>query len=60
MYNFADLQLLAQLETYTNPKGLCALAPSVEQTVLALPGALVLSVWYCCVVLLSTSLLVMP
>jgi len=38
VYNFADLQLLHQLETCENPRGLCALSPSVNNTVLACPG----------------------
>jgi len=37
VYNFADLQLLHQIETCPNPKGLCALSPS-STTVLAVPG----------------------
>jgi len=36
VYNFADLQLLHQIESASNPKGLCALAP--ETAVLACPG----------------------
>lgn len=38
VYNFADLQLLHQMETHSNPKGLCALSPSTH-TVLAVPGS---------------------
>lgn len=37
VYNFADLQLLEQMETCSNPKGLCALSPS-SNTVLVVPG----------------------
>jgi len=37
IYNFADLQLLHQIETYTNNKGLCALS-SGNNIVLAVPG----------------------
>lgn len=37
VYNFADLQLLHQIETYSNPRGLVALSPS-SNTVLAAPG----------------------
>jgi len=37
VYNFADLQLLHQIETAKNPKGLCALCPS-NSNVLAVPG----------------------
>jgi len=37
VYNFADLQLLHQIETGKNPKGLCALSPS-NSNVLAVPG----------------------
>eukprot|EP01095_Lingulamoeba_sp_RSL-Kostka_P006387 TRINITY_DN199_c0_g1_i1.p1 TRINITY_DN199_c0_g1~~TRINITY_DN199_c0_g1_i1.p1 ORF type:complete len:372 (+),score=128.60 TRINITY_DN199_c0_g1_i1:73-1188(+) len=38
IYQFSDLQLLDQIETYNNPKGLCALSPSQNNTVLACPG----------------------
>eukprot|EP01113_Clastostelium_recurvatum_P024448 TRINITY_DN291_c0_g1_i2.p1 TRINITY_DN291_c0_g1~~TRINITY_DN291_c0_g1_i2.p1 ORF type:complete len:348 (+),score=111.90 TRINITY_DN291_c0_g1_i2:117-1160(+) len=37
VYNFADLQLLHQLETTSNSKGLCALCPD-KANVLACPG----------------------
>lgn len=37
VYNFADLQLLHQIETSKNPKGLCSLSPS-NANVLAVPG----------------------
>jgi WD40 repeat protein len=37
VYNFADLQLLHQIETCYNSRGLCALSPS-SSTVLAVPG----------------------
>jgi len=38
VYNFADLKLLHQLETAANPKGLVALCPSTNYSVLACPG----------------------
>lgn len=38
VYNFADLKLLHQIETISNPLGLCALSPNSAQTVLACPG----------------------
>jgi len=38
VYNFADLQLLHQIETTANPKGLVALCPDSNNTVLACPG----------------------
>eukprot|EP01104_Vermistella_antarctica_P016841 TRINITY_DN5842_c0_g1_i1.p1 TRINITY_DN5842_c0_g1~~TRINITY_DN5842_c0_g1_i1.p1 ORF type:complete len:363 (-),score=82.25 TRINITY_DN5842_c0_g1_i1:66-1154(-) len=38
VYNFADLQLVDQIETSYNPKGLCALSPDANNTVLACPG----------------------
>jgi len=38
VYNFADLVLLHQFETTSNPKGLCALSHSDEWIVLACPG----------------------
>jgi len=37
VYNFADLQLLHQLETFPNPKGLCALSAG-SNIILAVPG----------------------
>eukprot|EP01116_Phalansterium_solitarium_P006018 TRINITY_DN18327_c0_g1_i1.p1 TRINITY_DN18327_c0_g1~~TRINITY_DN18327_c0_g1_i1.p1 ORF type:complete len:348 (-),score=96.68 TRINITY_DN18327_c0_g1_i1:237-1280(-) len=37
VYNFVDLALIHQVETYANPRGLCALSPS-SNTVLAVPG----------------------
>eukprot|EP01117_Protostelium_nocturnum_P000967 TRINITY_DN11298_c0_g1_i1.p1 TRINITY_DN11298_c0_g1~~TRINITY_DN11298_c0_g1_i1.p1 ORF type:complete len:353 (-),score=105.56 TRINITY_DN11298_c0_g1_i1:302-1360(-) len=37
VYNFADLQLLHQIETVSNPKGLCALSAG-SNIVLATPG----------------------
>jgi len=37
VYNFADLQLLHQIETYSNSKGLGALSPG-SSVVLAVPG----------------------
>ncbi|KAJ7524540.1 hypothetical protein O6H91_17G010400 [Diphasiastrum complanatum] len=38
VYNFADLKLLHQIETIANPKGLCALSPASNSSVLACPG----------------------
>jgi WD40 repeat protein len=38
VYNFADLKLLHQIETVSNPKGLCALCPDTQNIVLACPG----------------------
>jgi len=38
IYNFADLKLLDQIDTYPNPKGLCAMSPSSETLVMAVPG----------------------
>jgi len=38
VYNFADLNLLDQIDTMPNPKGLCALCPSSTNMVLACPG----------------------
>jgi WD40 repeat protein len=38
VYNFADLQLVHQIETTANPKGLIALCPDSNNTVLACPG----------------------
>jgi WD40 repeat protein len=38
VYNFADLKLLDQIDTYPNPKGLCALSPSSDSFVMAVPG----------------------
>ncbi|GAM29229.1 hypothetical protein SAMD00019534_124050 [Acytostelium subglobosum LB1] len=37
VYNFADLQLVHQLETTNNPKGICAVCPGAAN-VLACPG----------------------
>lgn len=37
VYNFADLQLLHQIETTNNSRGLCALSAS-PNIVLAVPG----------------------
>jgi len=37
VYNFADLQLLHQIETFSNPKGLCSLSPGTT-IVLAVVG----------------------
>eukprot|EP00744_Colponema_vietnamica_P004471 GILI01006669.1.p1 GENE.GILI01006669.1~~GILI01006669.1.p1 ORF type:complete len:376 (-),score=77.57 GILI01006669.1:360-1487(-) len=38
VYNFADLKLIDHIETWANPKGLCALSASSSSTVLACPG----------------------
>ena len=38
MYNFADLKLVDQIDTISNPKGLCALSPSGTNNVVACPG----------------------
>lgn len=38
VYNFADLKLLHQIETWSNTKGICALSPSPKTCVLACPG----------------------
>jgi len=38
VYNFADLQVLQQIETSENPKGLCALSSNANNTVLACLG----------------------
>jgi len=38
VYNFADLTLQNSIETIANPKGLCALSPDSNNTVLACPG----------------------
>lgn len=38
MYNFADLKLLHQIETLSNPRGLVAVSSTAESTVLACPG----------------------
>ncbi|KAL6053060.1 Autophagy-related protein 18a [Balamuthia mandrillaris] len=38
VYNFSDLQLLHQIETTSNPRGLMALSPDPNKTVLACPG----------------------
>lgn len=38
VYNFADLKLLDQIETISNPKGLCALCPYTPSTVLVCPA----------------------
>lgn len=38
VYNFSDLKLLHQIETVSNPKGLCALCPNSQNIVLACPG----------------------
>ncbi|GMH30992.1 hypothetical protein Nepgr_032835 [Nepenthes gracilis] len=38
VYNFADLKLLHQIETISNPKGLCAVSQSAGNVVLVCPG----------------------
>ncbi|KAK4750934.1 hypothetical protein SAY87_004416 [Trapa incisa] len=38
VYNFADLKLLHQIETFTNPNGLCVLSQNSGQMVLVCPG----------------------
>ncbi|KAL6968474.1 Autophagy-related protein 18a [Sarracenia purpurea var. burkii] len=38
VYNFSDLKLLHQIETITNPKGLCAVSQASGSLVLVCPG----------------------
>ncbi|CAJ1878691.1 unnamed protein product [Sphenostylis stenocarpa] len=38
VYNFQDLSLLHQIETFPNPKGLCAVSQLSDSLVLACPG----------------------
>lgn len=38
VYDFADLKLLHNIETFSNPGGLLALSAAAENTVLACPG----------------------
>ncbi|CAI7859607.1 unnamed protein product [Closterium sp. NIES-54] len=38
VYNFADLKLLQQVETLSNPKGLCEVSQSPNSFVMACPG----------------------
>lgn len=38
VYNFTDLKLLHQIETVSNPLGLCALCPNSQSIVLTCPG----------------------
>jgi len=38
VYNFADLKLLDQVDTCTNPSGLCAVCPAKDNIVVALLG----------------------
>ena len=38
VYNFADLKILHQTDTVSNPLGLCALSPTQDNTVMACPG----------------------
>lgn len=37
VYNFADLRLIDAIDTCNNPKGLCALNPETNLSVLATP-----------------------
>ena len=37
VYNFADLRLIDAIDTYFNPKGICALCPDPSISVLATP-----------------------
>jgi hypothetical protein len=38
VYNFADLRLIDAIDTIYNPKGICALSPDPNVSVLATPG----------------------
>eukprot|EP00002_Diphylleia_rotans_P005515 TRINITY_DN1466_c0_g1_i4.p1 TRINITY_DN1466_c0_g1~~TRINITY_DN1466_c0_g1_i4.p1 ORF type:complete len:363 (-),score=77.44 TRINITY_DN1466_c0_g1_i4:567-1655(-) len=38
VYNFSDLKPLQQVDTYSNPLGLCALCPSTTNSVIAFPA----------------------
>lgn len=38
VYNFADLKLLQQIDTFTNPKGLCEVSHLAGSMVLVCPG----------------------
>ncbi|KAJ1480899.1 WD40-repeat-containing domain protein [Baffinella frigidus] len=38
VFNFSDLSQLMEIDTISNPKGLCALCPAPNHTVLACPG----------------------
>ncbi|KAJ4789293.1 WD repeat domain phosphoinositide-interacting protein 3 [Rhynchospora pubera] len=38
VHNFSDLKLLHQIETMSNPRGLCCLSQNVNTSVLACPG----------------------
>ncbi|KAJ8898817.1 hypothetical protein K2173_007242 [Erythroxylum novogranatense] len=38
VYNFSDLKLMHQIETITNPKGLCAVSQGATSLVLVCPG----------------------
>ena len=38
MFNFSDLSQLLEIDTVANPRGLCALCPAPNHTVLACPG----------------------
>jgi len=38
VYNFSDLKIVHQTDTWANPRGICALSPTQEQCVLACPG----------------------
>lgn len=37
VYNFADLRLIDAIDTCFNPKGICALSPDPNNSVLATP-----------------------
>jgi len=38
VYDFSHLKLLDHIETIGNPRGLCALCPDPQNTVLVCPG----------------------
>lgn len=40
VYNFADLKLLLQIDTVSNPKGLCAISSTSDSVVLACPSVI--------------------
>ena len=42
LYKFADLTCVLEVDTVSNSKGLCALCPSPNHTVLACPGEYIL------------------
>ncbi|KAH0645481.1 hypothetical protein KY284_033365 [Solanum tuberosum] len=45
VYNFSNLELLFQIETTTNPKGLCEVSQTADQLVLVCPGLQKGQVW---------------